>query len=337
MNFCERYYDDGIKQKEVNILSEVSLRTRKSRGAKNKKNSILKEYVKYKYLFIMLIPIIIYFIVFHYGPMYGLLLAFKDYQPFIGFSKSEWVGLSHFKDMMGGLYFLPVLKNTIIISLYNLIWGFPAPIILAVLLNEVSNRKFKRTVQTITYFPHFISWVVMAGIVYEVLSPSRGLFNIILQSFGADPIFFVADPKWFRTVLVGSNIWKNIGWSSIIYLAAITNINPELYQVADIDGASRLQKIKYITLPSISNVVVIMFIFAVGKIINDNFDQIYNMMNAKVMGVADVISTYTYRAGLADMNYSYATAVGLFKNVISFSLVMMANNIAKKLKQETLF
>lgn len=297
----------------------------------------LKRYKKTKGLFLMFLPVFIYFAVFHYGPMYGLVIAFKDFYPRLGIRASEWVGLEHFRTMFGGLYFLPVLKNTLLISFYNLIFGFPAPIILALLLNEVRQRYFKKTIQTITYFPHFISWVVLAGIVYEVLSPSRGPVNMLITSLGFEPIFFVADVKWFRTVLVGSAIWKNVGWGSIIYLAAITNIDPELYQVAKIDGANRLQRIWYITLPSILNVVVIMFIFAVGKIINDNFDQVYNLMNNKVMDVADVISTYTYREGLKRMNYSYATAVGLFKNIVSFTLVMGANRIAKRMNQETLF
>ena len=285
----------------------------------------------------MALPLLIYFAIFHYGPIYGLLIAFKDFYPTKGILASDWVGLEHFKQMFQGLYFWPVLKNTLINSSYNLIFGFPAPILLAILLNEVSNRRFKKVIQTVTYFPHFISWVVLAGIVYEMLSPSRGPINILLSWLGFEPIFFVANVRWFRTVLVGSNIWKEIGWGSIIYLAAITNIDPTLYEVAKIDGANRLQRIFYITLPGIANVVVIMLIFAVGKIINDNFDQIFNLMNNQVMQVADVISTYTYREGIKEMNYGYATAVGLFKNTISFIFVMGANWLAQKMGQETLF
>lgn len=301
------------------------------------KRTTWNDYRKNSGLFLMAMPLFLYFLVFHYGPIYGLLIAFKDYFPLKGIWESDWVGFEHFKTMFQGIYFIPVLKNTLINSLYNLIFGFPAPIILAILLNEVSSRKFKKVIQTVTYFPHFISWVVLAGIVYEMLSPSRGPINILLTTLGFEPIFFVADVKWFRSVLVGSNIWKEIGWGSIIYLAAITNIDPTLYEVAKIDGASRLQRILYITLPGIANVVIIMLIFAVGKIINDNFDQIFNLMNNNVMKVADVISTYTYREGIKEMNYGYATAVGLFKNIISFTLVMSANWLAKKMGQETLF
>jgi putative aldouronate transport system permease protein len=178
--------------------------------------------------------------------------------------------------------------------------------------------------------PHFISWVILSGIVIEILSPSRGPINILLQNLGMNPVYFIADPKYFRGILVGSNIWKEMGWSSVIYLAAITNIDPELYDVADLDGAGRLRKIWNITIPSIAPVVIIMFIFSVGNIINDDFDQVFNLLNAKVMEVGDVLATYTYREGLQRMNYSYATAVGLFKNVVSFGLVMLANTIARK-------
>lgn len=301
------------------------------------KRTTWQDYKKHKSLILMALPLLIYFAIFHYGPIYGLLIAFKDFYPTKGILASDWVGLEHFKTMFQGLYFWPVLKNTLINSSYNLIFGFPAPILLAILLNEVSSRRFKKMIQTVTYFPHFISWVVLAGIVYEMLSPSRGPINILLSWLGFEPIFFVANVRWFRTVLVGSNIWKEIGWGSIIYLAAITNIDPTLYEVAKIDGANRLQRIFYITLPGIANVVVIMLIFAVGKIINDNFDQIFNLMNNQVMQVADVISTYTYREGIKEMNYGYATAVGLFKNTISFIFVMGANWLAQKMGQETLF
>jgi putative aldouronate transport system permease protein len=194
----------------------------------------------------------------------------------------------------------------------------------------VRRAKFKRVVQSITYLPHFFSWVVLAGIVIELLSPSRGPLNIILQSLGIDPIYFIAEPRWFRTILVSTSIWKEVGWSSIIYLAAVTNIDPELYDVADLDGAGRFRKIWNVTLPSIAPVIIIMLIFATGNIINDDFDQVFNLLNDKVMPVGDVISTYTYREGLQRMNFSYATAVGLFKNIVSFSMVMISNTIARK-------
>lgn len=300
-----------------------------SKPGKSEK-SFIKEYIKYKYLILMLIPVLVYYAIFHYGTMYGIIIAFLDFYPLKGVIGSDWVGLKHFKEVFEGVFFLQVLKNTVIISFYKLIFGFPAPIILCLIINEVRRTAFKRVVQSVTYLPHFFSWVVLSGIVIEMLSPSRGPINILFQSLGMDPVFFIADSNWFRGILVGSAIWKEVGWSSIIFLAAVTGIDPELYNVAELDGAGRLRKIWHVTLPSIMPVIVIMFIFATGGIINDDFDQVFNLLNAKVMDVGDVISTYTYREGLVRMNYSYATAVGLFKNVVSFSLVVITNAIARK-------
>lgn len=295
-----------------------------------KKKKLLQEYIRYRYFMIMLLPVLIYYGIFQYGPMYGIIVAFKDFYPLRGIVGSPWAGFKHFEELFSSLFFISVLKNTLIISFYKLLFGFPAPILLALLLNEVKHFKFKKVVQSVTYLPHFISWVVLAGLVIEILSPTRGPINIILQNFGLQPIYFIAEPVWFRGVLVGSGIWREVGWSSIIYLAAISNIDPEMYDVAELDGAGRFRKIWNITLPAIAPVVVIMFIFATGSIINDDFDQIYNLLNAKVMGVGDVISTYTFREGLQRMNYSYASAVGLFKNIVAFTLVMITNTIARK-------
>jgi len=230
-----------------------------------------------------------------------------------------------------------VFFNTLTISTLKLLFGFPAPIILALLLNEVHHEKFKRTIQTITYMPHFISWVVLAGLVIEFLSPSRGPVNYLLQSLGFKPIFFVAEERWFRPVLVASSIWREIGWQSIIYLAAISQINPELYDVAEIDGAGKIKKILYVTLPSIFPTIVIMFIFAVGNLMNDDFEQIINLLNPKVMSVGDVITTYTFREGLQKLNYSYATALGFFTNLLSFLFVVTANTVARRLTGESIF
>lgn len=301
-----------------------------SRKPGNHFSDILLGYKKNSLFFLMLLPTIIYFIVFHYLPMYGVTIAFKDYYILKGIMGSKWVGLKHFKDVFSGLFFWPVFKNTLIISFYKLIFGFFAPIALAIMLNEVSHNKFKKTVQSITYLPHFMSWVVLSGLLIEILSPSRGPFNILLQGIGLDPIFFIAEKGWFRGILVGSSIWKEAGWSSIIFLAAISGIDPQMYEVAELDGASRMRKIWSITIPSIMPVIIIMFIFATGKIIQDDFEQVYNLLNPAVMEVGDVISTYTYREGLERMNYSYAAAVGMFKNIISFAMVMGTNYIARK-------
>lgn len=297
----------------------------------------LKEYKRCRYLLLLLLPVLAYYLIFHYLPMYGVIIAFKDFYPRMGVMGSEWVGFKHFEKLFSGIYFFPVLRNTLIISLGKLLFGFPMPIILCLLLNEVRHVFFKRSVQTITYLPHFISWVILAGIVTEILSPSRGVVNYIIQTLGGNPVFFLGSNSWFRTVLVGSSIWRDCGWQSIVYMAAISGVDAQLYEAADLDGASKLQKMRYVTLPCITPTIVIMFIFAVGGIITDDFDQIYNLLNAKVLNVGDVIGTYTYRVGLQEMNYSYATAVGLFRNVIALVLVTSTNTLSRKLSGSSLW
>lgn len=301
------------------------------------KKSILKEYWHCRYLFLLFLPVIIYFVIFHYIPMYGAQIAFKDFYPRLGIWGSEWVGFKHFDKLFHGMYFLPALRNTLIISFGKLIFGFPAPIILSLMLNEVRHSTYKKTVQTITYLPHFISWVVLASIVMEVLSPSRGVVNYVLQALGMDPIFFVGSKEWFRPVIIGSAMWRDTGWQTVVFLAAITGIDPQQYEAAEVDGANRIQRILHITLPGIAPTIVIMFIFAVGGIIADDFDQIYNLLNAQVLEVGEVIGTYTYRVGIQQMDYSYATAVGLFRNVVSLCLVTLTNTLSKKLSGNSLW
>ena len=323
-------------QSETTTIREEKSGSTISRSSHRKK-SLFKQYVKNRYLFYMLIPVLAFYIIFHYGPMYGIVIAFKDFYPLRGILGSPWVGLKHFHEVFSGLFFWDVFRNTIIISSYKLIFGFPAPIILALLINEVRHMGFKKTIQTVTYLPHFISWVVLAGIFIEFLSPSRGPINVILQSMGQKPVYFLGDPRLFRGVIVSTSIWKEIGWGTIIYLAAMSGVDPELYDVAELDGAGRFQKMWNITLPSILPVIVIMLIFSAGSIINDDFDQIFNLLNNSVMQVGDVISTYVYREGLTKMNYSYATAVGLFKNIISFALVLLTNSIARKTSEYSIW
>lgn len=319
-----------MKEKEAAIRKKMKQRNGKG---------LLFEYYKYRWLFAMLIPVMIYYILFHYIPIYGVTIAFKDFYPLKGVMDSPWVGMKYFKQLFTDPYFLPTLKNTLIISFWKILIGFPAPIILALMLNEVRNVKAKKCFQTITYIPHFISWVVLAGILTELLSPSRGPVNLILKSLGFDPVFFLADPHWFRPVIVLSGVWRDLGWQSIVFLAAITGVDPELYDVADLDGAGKLRKMWSITIPSIMLVIIIMMILSVGNLINDDFDQIFNLLNANVLSVGEVISTYTYKTGLVNMNYSYSTAVGLFKNVIAFMLVMGTNHWASKISdgESTLF
>lgn len=297
---------------------------------KPKKTGFIANIVNYKEYYLMLIPGLLFFAVFCYGPMYGLIIAFQDFYPLKGIAGSEWVGLKHFKALFTNPFFLSVLKNTIIISVYKLLICFPAPIILCLALNEIKSAKFKKIAQSVSYLPHFVSWVVVSGIVIEFLSPTRGPINILLQAVGMDPIFFVADTGWFRTVLVGSDLWKTIGWGSIVYLAAVTAVDPALYEAAEIDGAGRIKKILHVTLPALVPIITVMLIMDSGKILNDSFEQVYNFLTPSTYGVGDVISTFVYRMGVQKMQYSFTTAVDLFKNVVSFGLVVLTNYIARK-------
>lgn len=296
----------------------------------------LKKYKTNKYLVIIFLPVIVYYIIFKYGPMYGTILAFKQYNFADGILGSPWVGLEHFKTMFSGRDFISVFCNTLIISSYKLIFGFPAPIILALLFNELRNGVFKKVSQTISYLPYFFSWVVLGGIIVQVLSPSIGPFGYIFDVLKMKPVNFLADPKWFRGTIVLTSIWKSAGWGSVIYLAAISGISSDLYEAAVIDGASRFKRALHITLPSLLPVVTIMLILDSGSIIYDDFDQIFNLYNAAVYEVGDVISTYTYRQGLVGMDYSYGTAVGLFRNLIALALVLITNAIARKTSEYSL-
>ncbi|WP_226393186.1 ABC transporter permease [Ructibacterium gallinarum] len=297
------------------------------------KKSGLYGYWKYKYLSLMFIPVVVFYIIFCYVPMYGVIIAFKDYNFAKGIIGSSWIGFENFERMFHSESFVQVFTNTLLISLYKLITGFPAPIIFALLLNELWNRKFKKVVQTISYLPYFLSWVVLGGMFMQLLSPSSGPINAVLKSMGIQPIFFLADVKWFRSVLVVTSLWKGVGWGSIIYLAALTGIDPELYEAAIMDGAGKWKQVLHITIPSLIPVMTIMFIFAVGGVINDDFDQIFNLYNEAVYSVGDVISTYNYRVGLISNEYGYSTAVGLFKNIIAIVLLAAANYITKRFSE----
>jgi putative aldouronate transport system permease protein len=288
----------------------------------------IKKYKQYRVLLIMLIPAVIYYIIFHYLPMYGVLLAFKDFKITQGILGSPWVGLHHFEKIMNDTYFYTVLKNTLIISLSKLVFGFPVPIIFALLLSEISNMKFKKLVQTVSYLPHFISWVVMAGIFFTLFSLD-GPINGIVKLFGGDPMLFLADDRYFRTILVATSIFQGFGWGSIIYFAAISSIDPQLYEAAVLDGAGRFKRMFYISIPMLTPVIAIMLILSMSGILDAGFDQIFNMYNVKVYNVSDIIDTYVYRKGLIEMNYSYATAVGLFKSVVALILIFIVNKIVK--------
>lgn len=299
-------------------------------GFKDRMKSFFHSVKVNKALLLMLIPGLIYYIVFCYFPMYGLTISFKDYRILDGIGASPWAGLKYYKMALSNSEFWRVFKNTLVISGLKLLINFPMPIIFALLLNEVRAVKFKKVVQTISYLPHFLSWVVLAGVAQTILSPSTGPINSILVSTGMKPIYFLADKDWFRPILVILSLWKEIGWNSIIYLAALSSVDTELYEAAMLDGANRFKQTIHITLPSIANVIVIMLIFAVGGIVNDDFDQVFNLYNPAVYSVGDVLSTYVYRVGLEGMQYSYSTAIGLFKNIIAFILIIGTNYLSGK-------
>lgn len=288
----------------------------------------IKKYKQYRVLLIMMIPAVVYYILFHYLPMYGVLLAFKDFKITQGIIGSPWAGLHHFEKIINDTYFYTVLKNTLIISLSKLVFGFPVPIIFALLLSEISNMKFKRLAQTVSYLPHFISWVVMAGIFFTLFSLD-GPINGIVKLLGGDPMLFLADDRYFRTILVATSIFQSFGWGSIIYFAAISSIDPQLYEAAVLDGAGRFKRMVYISIPMLAPVIAIMLILSMSGILDAGFDQIFNMYNVKVYNVSDIIDTYVYRKGLIEMNYSYATAVGLFKSVVALVLIVIVNKIVK--------
>lgn len=293
--------------------------------------------LKHKYLYLMLLPGLIWYIVYKYLPMYGLIIAFKNFNFRMGIWNSPWVGFKHFEFLFTYPDFYRIVKNTIVINFYELIFSFPAPIILALLLNELKNILFKRTVQTIIYFPHFLSWVVFGGIIIQLLSPNEGLVNHIRELFGFEPIQFMVKSEYFRPVVVLSLILKESGWGAIIYLAALAGIDPEQYEAATIDGATRWQKLRYITLPGISNTIVLLFILKIGRMLDFGFEQIYVLYNPSVYDVGDVLSTYIYRIGLQDAQFSLTAAIGLFQSVIGFFLVWAANRLSRRYSESSLW
>ena len=296
-----------------------------------------KSLAKYRSYYLMLIPGLIAIILFSYIPIAGNFIAFKDYKIFLGPFESPWNGIDNFMRLFKGNNFRLIFSNTLIIGLYKLIFAFPAPIILALMLNEIQNQLFKRSIQTIVYLPHFISWVVIASLTSTLLSPNDGFINMLLVQLGQKPIFFMGNPNYFRGVIVVSDIWKEIGWSAIIYLAALSGISLDMYEAAIIDGASKFQKLIYITLPSIIPTIIIMLLLRIGNIINVGFEQIFTLYNPTVYSVADIIDTYVYRVGIIDVQYGFATATGLFKSVIACFLVVSCNWLTKKTGQESLF
>ncbi|CAM4008716.1 ABC transporter permease subunit [Paenibacillus alkaliterrae] len=297
---------------------------------------LAKDLIRNKYIYIMLLPVVIYYLVFHYGPMYGVQIAFKNYNTTEGIWASPWIGFNHFVEFFNSFYFWRLIKNTFLINFYELIFAFPAPIILALLLNEIRKMWFKRVVQTISYLPHFISIVVVVGMLVD-FTTIDGLINAILVSFGFEPISFFQQADWFRTVYIGSGIWQGIGWGSIIYLAAMANINPALYEAAKIDGAGRFKQVLHITIPGIAPIIIILLILQMGSMLSVGFEKIILMYNPMTYETADVISTYVYRKGILEASFSFSAAVGLFNAVINFTLLILANRISRRVSETSLW
>jgi putative aldouronate transport system permease protein len=300
-------------------------------------NMRLKAIAKNYELLLFLLPAVLYFAIFHYWPMYGLQIAFKNYLPSKGIMGSPWVGLKHFESFFESHLFWQLLQNTLEISFYQLAVGFPVPIILALMMNELRNARFKKTVQTVTYAPHFISIIVMVSIIIFFLSPQAGLINKVIVYFGGDTIAFLSSPHWFKTIYVLSGVWQNAGWSSIIYMAALASIDPQTHEAAVMDGASRLQRIWYINIPGIIPTIVILLILDAGNLMAVGFEKVYLMQNPLNMESSDIISTYVYRRGIQEAQYSFSSAVGLFNSVINFILLITVNGIAKSMKQNSLW
>lgn len=287
-----------------------------------------------KWLYIMLIPGIIYFLVFHYAPMWGVLISFKNYQPTLGFLDSKWVGFQHFKMLFATPQFWQLFRNTIILAVLNLVIYFPFPIILALMLNEVKQKRFKRIVQSLIYLPHFLSWVVIVSITQQLLTVEGGLINEWIIQLGGEAIPFMTSETWFRPLIIMQVLWKEAGWGTIIFLAALSGVDMQLYEAAKIDGASHWQQLWNITLPAIKTTIVIMFILRLGSFMNTGFDQLFLMTNGMNRSVGDVFDTYVYRTGIINGRFSYSTAVGLFKSTISLILVYGANKLAKVFGEE---
>lgn len=300
-------------------------------------NRNLKEIKKSKYLLLLMLPGMTYFLLFKYGPLYGILLAFKEFDPSLGIIGSPWVGLKYFNTLFNTSYIWTVVGNTFKISILKIIIGFPAPIIFALLLNEITKERFKRMVQTISYLPHFLSWVVVSGLVFQLVSPSYGIYGYICKIMGIKAAVLLGDSNSFITILIASDLWKEVGYASVLYLAAIVGINSELYEAAKIDGASRLKQAFYVTLPGILPTVAILFVLRLGHILDAGFEQIFNMYNPIVMKSVDVIDTYVYRIGLENFQYSFSTAVGLTKSLVALLLVLGGNWLVGKFSETSIW
>lgn len=314
-------------------MTEAVCRAERARARKRLRSTIWRR----RYCYLMLLPGVVVVTIFCYLPMGGLLMAFQDYRVFKGILGSEWVGLKHFVAFFSGRSFGRVLSNTLILNGYSLLFAFPLPLIFALMLNEIGSSAVRRTVQTITYLPHFISTVVVVSILKELLSPTNGIVNQLIMRRGGEPIYFFGRANCFRALYILSGAWQGTGWGSIIYLAAITGIDPVLYEAATIDGASRLQKIWHVTLPGIRSTFIIMLIMQMGKMLNSDFEKVLLMQTSGNRVKSELLSTYIYERGVLNSEFSYSTAVGFFNSTVSFLMILLANTISRRLTEESLW
>lgn len=308
--------------------AEIKARNRKKKWADIKKN---------RALYLMILPGLLYFLVFKYAPMGGLIIAFQDYQPWLGILGSPFVGLKHFIRLFTEDTFVLLMKNTLIIFGMNILFSFPFPILLAVLLNELRSEKLKRAIQTVIYLPHFMSWVIVVSIFYVLLTTEGGVINNIIVANGGEKISFLTNPNWLRPMYIFQQIWKGAGWGTIVYLAAITNVDEQLYEAADMDGANRLRKMWHITLPAIRPTIITLLILKIGDVLELGFEHMFLLMNSMNRSVAQIFDTFVYTAGIQNGQLSYSTAVGLFKGIVGLILVMAANWLAKKFGEEGVY
>jgi len=300
------------------------------------KDRVIKDFKRNKYKYLIVVPVLVYLLLFHYKPMYGIIIAFKDFKPYRGVMGSKWVGLRHFESMFTDPYFWRGLRNTFTISFLQLIFSFPIPIILALMLNEVKSQKFKKLVQTITYMPHFISLVVICGMIVS-FTQSTGLFNDIIAAFGGERENLLIQQKYFYPIYILSGIWQQMGWDSIIFLAALSGLEQEQYEAARVDGASRLQLMWHITLPGLLPTISMLLVLKMGRILGVGYEKIMLLYQPATYEVADTISTYAYRRGIIDANYSYSTAVTLFNSVVNVIFLVLANKVSKRMGQSGLY
>ncbi len=299
-------------------------------------NRVKKDFRKNYSLYLLVLPVLLFYVLFHYKPMYGAIIAFKDYTPALGINGSPWVGLENFIRFFNSPYFFRLIKNTVLLSFYELIFGFPAPIILALLLNELRNKKFKSIAQTVTYLPHFISLIVATGMIVN-FTMSTGVINDIIVFFGGERSALLQNPKLYRSIYVASSIWQEIGWGSIIYLSALAGVDSQLYEAAMIDGAGKFKQLLYVTMPAITPTILIMFILKMGSLLNIGYEKTILLYNPATYETADIISSYIYRVGLLEQNWSYSTAIGLFNSVINFTLLIITNRLSKRFTETSLW